>query len=80
MISGTRRPQEKNILLMKQSVGGAPQETEVSHSKWADLSEVTFPAFNPDRFLTWLYGYTKFIYTPWFTILTLIRFASSVPG
>ena len=43
-------------------------------SKWADLSEVTFPAFNPDKFFTWLNPYTEFIYTPWFTVLTLIAF------
>ena len=52
------------------------RKTQIS-SKWADLSEVTFPAFNPDRFLTWLYARTKFIYTPWFTVLTLIAFAIS---
>src|SRR6202011_1277708 len=40
-----------------------------------DLSEITFPAFNPDRFLTFVYSLTRFIYTPWFTILTLISFA-----
>jgi putative peptide zinc metalloprotease protein len=69
-----RTQQEKNILLLQQSVDERRKKLK-SHNKWTDLSDVTFPAFNPDRFLTWLYGKTKFIYTPWFTILTLILFA-----
>ncbi len=36
---------------------------------------VIFPAFNPDRFLTWFYGWTNWMYTPWFTVLTLMVFA-----
>jgi putative peptide zinc metalloprotease protein len=71
-----KTPQEKNILLLKQSVEERRKRVQV-RSRWADLSNVTFPAFNPDQFLTWFYGKTKFIYTPWFTILTLIGFAIS---
>jgi putative peptide zinc metalloprotease protein len=66
--------QEKNILLLKQTVEERKKRLQV-RSRWADLSDVAFPAFNPDRFLTWFYGKTKFIYTPWFTVLTLIGFA-----
>ncbi|HTA58516.1 MAG TPA: efflux RND transporter periplasmic adaptor subunit [Candidatus Baltobacteraceae bacterium] len=66
-----KTPQEKNILLLKQSKEERKKRLEV-RSRWADLSDVTFPAFNPDRFLTWFYGKTKFVYTPWFTILSLI--------
>ncbi|HTZ47518.1 MAG TPA: HlyD family efflux transporter periplasmic adaptor subunit [Verrucomicrobiae bacterium] len=69
-----KTPQEKNIALMSQSLDERRKKVK-SQSKWADLSEITFPAFNPDRFLTWLYSHTKFIYTTWFTILTLIAFA-----
>lgn len=69
-----KTPQEKNILLMQQTMSERRKKLQ-GRSKWADLSEITFPAFNPDRFLAWAYGYTKFIYTPWFTILTLIAFA-----
>jgi putative peptide zinc metalloprotease protein len=67
--------QEKNILLLQQSSDERRKILKV-RSKWADLSDVTFPAFNPDRFLTWLYGKTKFVYTPWFTVLTLVAFGS----
>ena len=47
-------------------------------SRYGDLSQILFPAVNPDKFLTWLHGYTSFIYTPWFTVLTLAAFAFSV--
>lgn len=68
-----KTPQEKNILLMQQSTEERRKKLQ-KRSKWADLSIVVFPAFNPDKFLTWSYRYTKFIYTLWFTILTLIGF------
>jgi putative peptide zinc metalloprotease protein len=68
-----KTPQEKNILLLQQSKEERQKKMKVK-SKWADLSNVTFPAFNPDRFLTWFYGHTKFVYTAWFTVLTLILF------
>jgi putative peptide zinc metalloprotease protein len=66
--------QEKNILLIQQTKEER-RKTLAVRSKWADLSVVVFPAFNPDRFLNWLYSKTEFIYTTWFTTLTLIVFA-----
>ncbi len=66
--------QEKNILLMQQTAEERRKKMQ-QRSQWADLSLVSFPAFNPDKFLTRLYGHTRFIYTPWFTMLTLISFA-----
>jgi putative peptide zinc metalloprotease protein len=69
-----KTPQEKNILYLQLSLEERRKKLQ-SRSKWLDLSEITFPAFNPDRFLTWSYNLTKFIYTPWFTFLTLIAFA-----
>jgi putative peptide zinc metalloprotease protein len=66
-----RTPQEKNILLMQQS---AEERRKKIKNRWADLSDVTFPAFNPDPFLTKFYEYSKFIYTTWFTLLTLTMF------
>ncbi len=66
-----KTPQEKNIQLMQMS-----REERLKKLKkkgiWADLSDVDFPAFNPDRFITWLHDKTRFIYTPWFTIVSLI--------
>jgi putative peptide zinc metalloprotease protein len=69
-----RTPQEKNILLMQQSAEDRRKKLK-QQNRWADLSDVLFPAFNPDPFLTRFYEYTKFVYTPWFTILTLCGFA-----
>src|SRR5271168_2579484 len=66
--------QEKNILLMQQS-SEERRKTLTVKSRYADLSMILFPAFNPDKFLTRLYGWTYWIYTPWFTILTLMLFA-----
>jgi putative peptide zinc metalloprotease protein len=63
--------QEQNIQLMQLS-----REERLKKLKkkdiWEDLSDVDFPAFNPDRFVTWLHDRTRFIYTPWFTIVSLI--------
>jgi len=69
-----KTPQERNILFMRQSTEERRRKLQV-RGKWADLSMVMFPAFNPDRFLTWLYGYTEFIYAKWFTVLTFISFS-----
>jgi putative peptide zinc metalloprotease protein len=66
--------QEKNILLMQKS-SEERHKLLNSKKKYGDLSLYAFPAFNPDRFITWSYKYTKFIYTPWFTALTLCAFA-----
>jgi putative peptide zinc metalloprotease protein len=69
-----KTPQEKNILLMKETAEERRKKLK-QKSRWADISDVTFPAFNPDPFLNWIYPLTKFVYTPWFTVLTLIAFA-----
>ncbi len=67
--------QEKNIILMQQSAEERRKLLKSRKSKFGDLSQILFPAVNPDRFLTWLYRYTSFIYTWWFTLLTLVVFA-----
>ncbi len=72
-----KTPQEKNILLMQQTAEERRKKMQ-QRSRWADLSVVTFPAFNPDRVLTNLYNHTRFIATTWFTALTLLLFAVTV--
>lgn len=69
-----KTPQEKNILLMEKTAEERRKLVKSRKSRWGDLSEIAFPAFNPDKFVTWLYSYTAFIYTGWFTILTLLVF------
>lgn len=64
-----KTPQEKNIQLMQMSLEERKKKLK-GKNIWADLSDVDFPAFNPDRFVTWLHKKTKFIYTPWFTVVS----------
>lgn len=72
-----KTPQEKNVLLMQQAADQRRKKLR-RRGRWADLSMVMFPAFNPDRFLTRFYNRTRFVYTPWFTALTLFVFAVTV--
>jgi putative peptide zinc metalloprotease protein len=67
-----KTPQEKNIQLMQLSLEERKKKLQQRKSIWADLSDVDFPAFNPDRFVTRLHKKTRFIYTPWFTIASLV--------
>ena len=73
-----KTPQEQNIQLLKMTREERKKiQQQKTQNIWADLSDVNFPAFNPDRFVTWVYNKTKFIYTTWFTVVTLIGFALS---
>ena len=69
-----RTTQEKNILLMQKDANKRRKALKATKSKWGDLAEITFPAVNPDKFLTWLHSYTYWIYTWWFTCITLFFF------
>ncbi len=70
-----RTAQEKNVLLMQKDADKRRKTLKATKSRWGDLAEITFPAFNPDSFLTWLYNHTKWFYTWWFTALTLALFS-----
>ena len=67
-----KTPQEKNVQLMQLSREERKKRQQQTKSIWADLSDVDFPAFNPDRVVTWVHTKTRFIYTPWFTIISMI--------
>jgi putative peptide zinc metalloprotease protein len=69
-----RTTQEKNILLMQKDANKRRKALKATKSKWGDLAEISFPAVNPDRFLTWFHSYTYWIYTWWFTCITLVFF------
>jgi putative peptide zinc metalloprotease protein len=47
-------------------------------SRFADLSRIHFSAWDPDAFLTRIYPYTRFLFSGWFTLLTLALFAFMV--
>jgi putative peptide zinc metalloprotease protein len=66
-------PQEKNVLYLLQTKEERRKNLKAKN-RFADLSVIIFPAFNPDRGLTWIYNKTRFIYTRWFTIVTLWAF------
>ncbi len=68
-----KTPLEKNVALMQKSADER-RHLQKKKSQYGDLSLILFPAVNPDKFLTWLYGHTRFFYTPWFTLLTLCVF------
>lgn len=68
-----RTQQEKNVRLL-QKTADERRRMQKKH-KWGDLSLLTFPAVNPDPFLTWIYGKISFFYAPWFVGLTLLAFA-----
>jgi len=65
--------QEKNIKLMQKNAN--ERRRLQKKTNWGDLSEIKFPAVNPDRFLTSLYRRISFMYAPWCVALTLLAFA-----
>ncbi|MGB8582861.1 MAG: efflux RND transporter periplasmic adaptor subunit [Candidatus Sulfotelmatobacter sp.] len=71
-----KTPQEKNIVLMQKSVEERRKLLK-KKSRYGDLSLILFPAVNPDKFLDWVYKYTSYFYSPWFTLLTLVAFGFS---
>ena len=66
-------PQEKNIKLMQKTAD--ERRRLQKKTNWGDLSMITFPAVNPDRFLAWVYRQVGFMYKPWCVVLTLLAFA-----
>jgi putative peptide zinc metalloprotease protein len=68
-----RTPQEKNVLLLLQSKEERRKNLRAK-DRFKDLSIIIFPAFNPDPGLNWIYSKSRFIYTTWFTALTVVAF------
>ena len=73
-----KTPQEKNILLMQRSVEERRKLVKSKKSRYSDLSEISFPAINPDRFVTWWHRQTSFVYTWWFSVVTAVAFSISI--
>ena len=69
-----KTPQEANVQLMRMSAEERRKLLKAKKNRYGDLSEIAFPAVDPDKFVTWLYGKTSWIYTWWFTLLTLASF------
>jgi len=69
--------QEKNITLSQKLKAERQQRIKIA-SRWADLSRVSFKGWDPNRYLDWLHARAYWIYTWWFTTLTLLLFAVMV--
>jgi putative peptide zinc metalloprotease protein len=69
-----RTAQEKNILQLQKGTEDRQKRVKAK-GRYGDISLILFPAFNPDPFLTWFYGRTRYFYSAWFTALTLMFFA-----
>jgi putative peptide zinc metalloprotease protein len=69
-----KTPREKNIALMQLSADER-RDALKQKTKWGDMAFIKFPAFNPDNFLVWLDRQIWFVFTWWFTLITLVAFA-----
>lgn len=70
--------QEKNVMLLQKTAEERRKLLNAKKNRFGDLSEIPFPAVDPDKFVTWWYGHTKWVYTWWFTILTVLAFLISI--
>ncbi|HEX4488594.1 MAG TPA: biotin/lipoyl-binding protein, partial [Terriglobales bacterium] len=68
-----KTPLEKNVTLMQKTVAERRKALRAK-KKQNDLALIMFPAFNPDRFLTWLNNTAGFLYESWFVLITLGAF------
>ena len=66
--------QERNIAL-NQKLAEHRHQHQHRKSKWGDIAHVQFSAWDPDNFFAQLYPRVRWVYTPWFTNLTLLLFA-----
>lgn len=65
-------PQEPNVLAAEKS---AEERHKRAAKKWEDITTITVGHWDPDTYLTRLHEKCKFVYTLWFTLLTLAFFA-----
>ena len=69
-----KSPQERNLAL-EQKLMGQRGRRAARKSKF-NVTHVTFSAWDPDRYFTWLDGAVgKYIYSPWFVLTVVLLFA-----
>jgi len=66
-----KTPAERNFTLKQKT---ASERRKIRKIKFGDLSEVEIAYWDPDQFLTRLYPWVQFMYTPWFVLSTLLAF------
>jgi putative peptide zinc metalloprotease protein len=65
-------PQEPNVMAAQK---GAEERHKRAAKKWEDITTITVGHWDPDAYLTRLHEKVKFVYSRWFTFLTLAFFA-----
>lgn len=66
--------QEENIALYEKLRDERRRKTH-KKSKFGDLAEITFSAWDPNKFLTKLHERLEFVFSRWFVMLNLLLFA-----
>ena len=69
-----KTPQEKNIALNQKLAEHRHQHSQ-RKSRWGDIAHVQFSAWDPDRYFDMVYPRLRWVFTRWFTALTLVFFA-----
>ena len=67
-----KTPQEKNIALLQKL---QEQRRKTKKTKAGDMARIAVAHWDANEFIEDLHGKLDFIYTPWFTALTLLLFA-----
>lgn len=72
-----RSPQERNIAL-SEKLAQERRHKLGKQSRFSNLAEISFSAWDPDRYITRLHDKLKFVFSPWFILLNLLMFAWSL--
>jgi len=72
-----KTPLEANIAL-KERLAEERQKRAKRKSKYGDVADLRLWYWNPDNYLSWIYPRLKFIYSRWFSIVSLAAFAFMV--
>src|SRR5215472_4270040 len=65
-----KTPLEENVTL-KQKLEDERLKRTQKKSKYGDVSRLEFSAWDPDIYLDWVHSHIGFVYTRWFTMVTL---------
>src|SRR5947208_5108086 len=68
-----KTPLEENLSL-KQKLHDHRSQHQQKKSKYGDVSHLQFSAWDPDEYFDRVYPYLKWVYSRWFTLLTVASF------
>jgi putative peptide zinc metalloprotease protein len=71
-----RTPQEQSILMCHKLMHD--RHTHANGAMSGDLARIDLLYFDPDHYLTWLYRYLWWVYTPWFFAVSVMMFVTAV--